>query len=110
VTVVGAALAPASRSVLLRAALDDGAVLPLGALVQAVVLIAAPENAVELPIQALTRTSGDTVVLVWRGGLWTPVPVQIVGRDNDIVVVTGVAVGEKVAASDLVSLKASLGI
>ena len=110
VTVVGAALDPASRSVLLRAALDDGAVLPLGALVQAVVLIAAPENAVELPIQALTRTSGDTVVLVWRGGLWTPVPVQIVGRDNDIVVVTGVAVGEKVAASDLVSLKASLGI
>ena len=108
---VGRAVEEGSQSVLLRAAVDSGAAsLRPGQSVEVSLGLPAADGQ-RLPASALARQGGAAVVFVQVGGdahgaSFTPRPVRVLAQNGDVVTVTGVKAGEKVAVKGVSGLKA----
>lgn len=104
---VGRVVDRQSRSVTVRAALDNPASLKPGQSVQATILGAAQTGSLSVPRDALIRLAGKDVVFLLAGGGYRPVSVEVLSRGADEAIVTGsLAAGEQVAVSGLTELKA----
>ncbi len=107
------ALAPAltpGQHVVLRARLGDPAGLRAGALVQARVQLPARADMFAVPPSALTRVAERDSVLVEQPQGFRVVPVRVVARLPDAVIVDGpLRAGQQVAISGVAALKAGAG-
>ena len=107
------ALAPAltpGQHVVLRARLSEPAGLRAGALVQARVRLPARPGMFAVPPSALTRVAEREAVLVEQPRGFRVVPVRVIARLPDAVIVDGpLRTGQQVAISGVVALKAGAG-
>lgn len=107
VIAVGRVVDRQSRSVTVRATLDDHATLKPGQSVQATIFGTAPEGALSVPRKALVRLAGNDVVFALGDGSYQPVAVNVLSRGADEAIITGnLTEGAKVAISGLTELKA----
>lgn len=108
VIAVGLNVDPKSRSVILRAEIEEGSsdARP-GQNVLATIFTQAPSGTLSVPRQALVRLAGNDVVFAVRSGGFEVVPVNILARGRENAAIMGpIAAGSLVAASGLTELKA----
>lgn len=100
-----------SQTLVARAVLanEDGRWRP-GQFVSAKVLVREVAAAVAVPIAAVQRLGDEEVVFVAHGDAFEPRPVELGARDDaSVEVLSGLAAGERFAASGTFILKAELG-
>lgn len=106
VTSVGSVIQPDTRSAALKAALAPNSGAVAGRTTQAKVFASAPAGAVKLPKAAITDMNGGPVVFVQAGDGFTIRKVTTGGDGGgDVVILSGVAVGEPVVVAGLTELK-----
>lgn len=108
VIAVGLNVDPKSRSVILRAEIDEGGgdTRP-GQNVLATIFTQAPSGALSVARQALVRLAGNDVVFAVRSGGFEVVPITILARGRERATIRGsIAAGSLVATSGLTELKA----
>ena len=103
----GGAIDAASQTVLVRAEVTTGHLLP-GQQTTATLLLPAPARALSVPSSALAERAGGYVVFVSSTHGFTPVPVQLLAEtmDGHSVVSGAIAVGATVVTSGAGALKA----
>ncbi|WP_225009004.1 MULTISPECIES: efflux RND transporter periplasmic adaptor subunit [Novosphingobium] len=107
VTSVGTALDPMTRSALLKAQLPAGPGMIAGRAATVTVLGPAPAGAVTAPTGAVTRLDGADVVFVAAQGGFKVRKVRLAtGSGGAPVILSGLAVGERVVVSGTSALKA----
>ena len=98
------------QTVLVRARLTQPGALQAGAVVQARMRLPTPPGSWRVPPAAVTQIGGQDAVLIATDGGFRVLPVAIVARLNDAVIVRGaLASGQRVAASSVVAIKAAAG-
>lgn len=107
VLAVGSAVDPRSRAVVLRAEIPGTAGLLTGRAVAMTVLAPARPDVLSVPLSAVVRLAGRDMVFVARAGGFEPVPVQVSGRGERTVAISGaVKAGEAIAVAGISELKA----
>ncbi|NNM65296.1 MAG: efflux RND transporter periplasmic adaptor subunit [Burkholderiales bacterium] len=100
----------AGQSVLLRVRVTQPGGLQAGGVVQARLSLPARAGVWRVPPAAVTQINGRDAVLVMAKDGFRIVPVTVVGRLNDAVMVSGaLKAGDKVAAASVVAIKAAAG-
>ncbi|MGC9162492.1 MAG: efflux RND transporter periplasmic adaptor subunit [Thiomonas sp.] len=100
----------AGQTVMVRARLTQPGALQAGAVVQARIALPTPPGSWRVPPAAVTQIGGHDAVLLATDGGFRVVPVSIVARLNDAVIVRGALTsGARVAASSVVAIKAAAG-
>jgi membrane fusion protein, heavy metal efflux system len=111
VTSVGATIDPATRSVMLKASVSAGPGIASGKATTVTVFAPAPVGAVSVPTAALTSLAGGDVAFVRTAeGFAVRRVVRAGSSGNDVVILSGLVVGERVVTtgtSELKSLAAS---
>ncbi|MGL4541314.1 MAG: efflux RND transporter periplasmic adaptor subunit [Polymorphobacter sp.] len=102
---VGSVINPATRAVMVKAAVPPVPGLVPGKTLMATLADTAPPAAVTIPAAAVTRIDGKDVVFVASASGFAPRPVTIAGSANGQTVVTGIAAGTRVATAGLSELK-----
>ncbi|UCV05003.1 efflux RND transporter periplasmic adaptor subunit [Dechloromonas denitrificans] len=110
---IGRAVDPASQTVLLRAAVSQGAATLYPGQVVEVEIAASPGQGQRLPASALARNAGKTLVFVQtatsdKGLSFTARPLRVISQGGDSVLVDGLQAGERVAVKGVSGLKALL--
>lgn len=109
---VGRAVEAGSQSIVLRAAVDNGAeALRPGQAVEVELETGAAAAGVRVPVAALVRGQGKTVAFVQassdaKGTVFRAQPVQVLSQGGDTALVTGLKAGEPVAVRGVSGLKA----
>ncbi len=100
----------AGQSVLVRVRVTQPGNLQAGGVVQARLNLPAQAGVWRVPPAAVTQIGGRDAVLVTDKAGFRIVPVTVVGRLNDAVMVSGpLKAGDKVAATGVVAIKAAAG-
>lgn len=110
---IGAAVDPASQTVLLRAVVDRGAAALIPGQAVEVDIAAPTATGVRLPAAAVVRHAGQTLAFVQtaadaREARFAPRPLRIVSQGGDSVQVDGIKAGERVVTQGASGLKALL--
>ncbi len=109
VTSVGSTIDPANRSAILKASLPAGPGILAGRSTTVTVLGPAPAKAVTVPAAAVASIDGrDVVFVVAKGGFARRLVKAAAADANGVVILEGLAVGERVVASGTSALKALL--
>lgn len=107
ITSVGIALDPMTRSALLKAQLPPGPGMVAGRAATVAVLGPAPAGAVTVPTGAVARVGGEDVVFVALPGGYVVRKVRLAaGSGGPVVILSGLAAGERVVAAGTSALKA----
>jgi len=107
VIAVGSDIDPKSRSVILRAEIDERGDIRPGQNVLATIFSQAPPGAITVPRGALVRLAGNDVVFAKRSGGFDVIPVTILARGRYTATIVGpLAPDRHVATSGLTELKA----
>lgn len=110
VTSVGATIDPATRSVKLKAGVAAGPGVTSGKATTVTVFAAASAGAVAVPASAVTSVGGADVVFVrTAGGFVARRVVRGGSGDGTVVIVSGLAIGDRVVATGTSELKSLAG-
>lgn len=110
VITVGRMVHGSDQGVLVRAAISEGTEsLRPGQFIEARLAQTAESGAVRVPAQALLRIDGIDQLFVERPDVYEAIPVEVLNREADVVVVKGgLSRDDKVVVSGTVALKAAL--
>jgi cobalt-zinc-cadmium efflux system membrane fusion protein len=113
VLAVGTSLDPQTRSAMLTARFPAGSTLRAGQALTLSVMGPAPAGAVRVPGAAVAQLGGDSVVFVATASGVVARPVKLAeggtGASGEVVVLSGLKPGERVAVSAVSELKGLLG-
>lgn len=109
VVAVGASIDPKTRSLPLRAELNNAAGLAPGQTVTVTLLSPAPPGAQAIPRAALVQDAAGARVFVKTGAGYEARAVAVVGAAGTEAVVTGLPTGARVAVSGAAQLKSAVG-
>jgi cobalt-zinc-cadmium efflux system membrane fusion protein len=105
---VAGSIDPATRAFAGRAQLDEGGpARAAGMVVPLMLLAAAPEGAVRVPVAAVVQEGEAALVFVKQAAGFVARPVQRIGTGDPAVIVSGLKRGERVATSNLPELRAA---
>jgi len=105
---VGSSVDPRTRSVVVRVEVaGDGRLAP-GQTANVTLLSAARPDGVQIPRSAIIQGARGAMVFVREAGAYRSIVVNMVGVDGQFAVVTGLAIGARVAASGVSQLKSAL--
>ena len=106
VIAVGLNVDPQSRSVIMRAEIDNKGDTRPGQNVLATIVAQAPPNALSVPREAIVRLADTIVVFIARGKGFDAVPITILARGRERATIVGqITAGDSVAISGLTELK-----